>query len=248
MARRRQRVEPLCLSERVQPSGNLGDEALFPQLVPVDFVHGTARSADAGECAARLVGALLVTRRIVVPENIFDLKADVFLTTFVAQEKCPSRRHRPGSALRWECLRQPSTYERHIPCRWPSYFGTTQPITTRRRVRYIGIAACERQIQRSVVRLRDRVVTSEISVTPSSRSAREAGSGTSCGSAHRKSSITDNVNSPPGLSVGPSAVLPLVIRTRPMRSPASNSTPKKDKLPFDVVPAGTLKLPSEAPN
>src|SRR5690242_12963894 len=47
-----------------------------------------------------------------------------------------------------------------------------------------------------------------------------------------------------GLSFGPSAELPLVMRTLPTRSPALNTTPRNDSPLFDV---GAKNVPSELP-
>ena len=63
-----------------------------------------------------------------------------------------------------------------------------------------------------------------------------------------KSSITPRSAPPARLSFtpAPSAVLPLVMRTLPILSPALKDTPRNDKLWLATVPAGTLKVPSDA--
>ena len=58
-----------------------------------------------------------------------------------------------------------------------------------------------------------------------------------------KSSIT-TTSVPDGASFGPSAEFPLVIRTRPTRSPALKTTPRKLKFSLPIK-AGTKKVPRE---
>src|SRR6266545_2898318 len=54
-----------------------------------------------------------------------------------------------------------------------------------------------------------------------------------------KSSIT-TTSGPGGKSFGPTAVLPLVIRTRPTRSPALKKTPRKQSPPLEEEPSGKV--------
>jgi hypothetical protein len=82
---------------------------------------------------------------------------------------------------------------------------------------------------------------------PIARTKSVDGSGTARGSAYRKSSITTTSIPPPSLFAPLSGALPVVMRTRPIRSPALKITPRNEKL---AVPgaAGAKKVPSDAPN
>jgi hypothetical protein len=57
------------------------------QIVPIGRLDGTAPRPEAGIAAARLVGALLAGRRIMVDEDTFGLEVGKFLVARIAQEQ-----------------------------------------------------------------------------------------------------------------------------------------------------------------
>src|SRR6266542_4336777 len=61
-----------------------------------------------------------------------------------------------------------------------------------------------------------------------------------------KSSMT-TTSAPGGLSLGPSAAFPLVMRTRLTRSPALKKTPRKERVWLPGREAGTAKVPRDTP-
>src|SRR6267142_1286716 len=81
-----------------------------------------------------------------------------------------------------------------------------------------------------------------IASSPAPTSSVVTGSGTAAGSAYMKSSIT--TTSRPTVSVGPTGVFPLVMRTRPIRSPALNCTARNDS---PLLATGAKNVPRDSP-
>jgi hypothetical protein len=62
-------------------------EMVLLQIVPIGLLDRAAAMPDAGEAAARSVGALLMGRRVVIEEDALGLEVGVLLVTFIAQEQ-----------------------------------------------------------------------------------------------------------------------------------------------------------------